>query len=175
MHKAAWERPVASLRAQQEWEPGCCLRARASENAVSLQMRGFSKAQDTENGHICRSSHAVYKVTSATRGCLSRACWQRQRGNCGLRNNTKENKVLVRAEAEEKEHLRHLHSVHLLKCKDPYWAFQTWCTVRRERILSNLKWHHWRHEWSSALITRAYLPLIHYPSKKSTIHHMPDD
>lgn len=80
MHKAAWERPVASLRAQQEWEPGCCLRARASENAVSLQMRGFSKAQDTENGHICRSSHAVYKVTSATRGCLSRARRQRQWG-----------------------------------------------------------------------------------------------
>lgn len=80
MHKAAWERPVASLCAQQEWEPGCCLRARASENAVSLQMRGFSKAQDTENGHICRSSHAVYKVTSATQGCLSRVCRQRLRG-----------------------------------------------------------------------------------------------
>ncbi len=38
---------------------------RASENAVSLQMRGFCKAQDTENGHICRSSHVVCKMTSA--------------------------------------------------------------------------------------------------------------
>lgn len=38
---------------------------RASENAVSLQMRGFCKAQDTENGHIYRSSHAVCRVTSA--------------------------------------------------------------------------------------------------------------
>lgn len=46
---------------QREWEPGWCLQGRASENAVYPQMRGFYKAQDSENGHILKSSHAVSK------------------------------------------------------------------------------------------------------------------
>ncbi len=68
MHKAAWERPVTSLLALSKAARVTAIllfAGRASENAVSLQMRGYYKAKDTENGHICRSSHAVYKVTSA--------------------------------------------------------------------------------------------------------------
>lgn len=38
---------------------------KSSEKAASLQMTGLYKAQETENGHICRSDHAVYKVTAA--------------------------------------------------------------------------------------------------------------
>ena len=75
MYKAVWERLVAQLLALSKAvrvRTRLLFVGRASENAVSLQMRGFYKAKDTENGHICRSSHAVYKVTSAW-GCLSTA------------------------------------------------------------------------------------------------------
>lgn len=68
MHKAARERPVASplaLSKPARVRTRLLFAGRASENAVSLQMRGFYKAQDTENGHICRSSHAVYNASSA--------------------------------------------------------------------------------------------------------------
>lgn len=45
--------------------------AKASENTVSLQMKGFYKARDNENGHIYRSSHAFYSDLSGMRVFLN--------------------------------------------------------------------------------------------------------
>lgn len=111
----AWERPVASLLALCEVarvRTGLLFVGRASENAVSLQMRGFYKAQDTENGHICKSSRAVYKRASAAWGCLKKH-WG---------NNTEDKEVLIRR-------IFQFHSVYWMKYNDPHWAFQTWRSI----------------------------------------------
>lgn len=93
MYKAAWERPVAPLLALSKAvrvRTRLLFVGRASENAVSLQMRGFYKAKDTENGHICKSSHAVYKSDlSCMRVSLNSASPEAMR-HTDFRNNTRE-------------------------------------------------------------------------------------
>lgn len=141
MLKAAWERPVALLLALSKAarvRTRLLFAGRASENAVSLQMRGFYKAQDTENGHICRSSHAVYKVTSAARGCLSIACLQRQWGTLASEIIQKREKCwweMMQKKRKVSISFSALSSVRGIHTE----LFRLWWPVLSEWTLSNLK------------------------------------
>lgn len=93
---------------QPEWEPRCLLLGKPMRMLSFGKWEVLYKAQDTENGYICRSNHAVYKATTV---CLNNMSAEAMR-RTGLRNNTrqkvKKKKKVTWTEAKKRRENRKL-------------------------------------------------------------------